>query len=259
MQNVIVASDLSERSRPAVKRAVELAIEANAKLTVLNVVNDALPTDISHQVKVGAATILKEQVATDIGTRKLDTEIKVVGGDPIAVINEAALELQADLLVVGSHRRRRFLDQIRETTMEHLIRASQIPVLLVTKQVDQPYQSVICGIALSGVCASIFPSIVLVAPRSELTLFHAHDVSFRKEAELEYDTWTTVYPVPSNLPEPIYVEAKAQEALQDLLRTQAYDLLAVGGHTRADGGRFVIGSFTAGLIRKPPCDILIGK
>lgn len=60
MEKIIVTSDLSERSRPAIKRAVELAISADAKLMVLNVVNDATPADLSNQLSVGAQTILAE-------------------------------------------------------------------------------------------------------------------------------------------------------------------------------------------------------
>lgn len=259
MEKIVIASDLSERSRPAVKRAVDLAVAVDAKLIVLNIVNNAMPEELSHQLQVGAQTILREQVDDDRGDRPLEVEIKVIVGDPIAEINEVCAHEDADLLVVGLHRRRRFLDQIRETTMEHLIRSSRIPILLVAKPAEAAHEKVLCGIALSGVCAAALHRITQVAPDSDLTLFHAHEVSFRKEAERDFETWKAIHPVPRDLPEPIFCEAAARDALDDIMETGSYDLLAIGGHTRASGGGYFLGRFTAGLIRNPPCDLLIAK
>ena len=259
MQRIIVASDLSERSRPAIKRAVELAISAYAKLLVLNIVNDDTPADVSHQLSVGAQTILAEQVAQDADGRALDAEIKVVVGDPLNEINLATKDFNADLLILGPHRRRVFLDQIRETTMEHLIRSSTIPVLLVAREADHAYQRVLCGIALSPACAAALHRVSVVAPQADLTLFHAHEVSFRQEAERDYETWKAVHPITKDLRDPTFVEASANDALEDLLENGKNDLLAIGGHTGSAGGRYRLGSFTASMIRNPPCDVLIAK
>jgi nucleotide-binding universal stress UspA family protein len=259
MQKIIVASDLSERSRPAIKRAVEMAVAANAKLILLNIVNAALPEEISHPFQVGATTILTNQVSEDLGDRVLDFDVNVMVGDPVEEINTLAITSNADLLIVGLHRRRTFLDQIRETTMEHLVRSSRIPILLVTEPADQAYQSVLCGIAFSDVCSNALKTIPLVAPDAEVSLFHAHEMSFGLEAEREFETWKAVHHMPRELPDPIYVDGSARDALENVFEEQTYDLLVVGGHTRADGGRYFIGRFTAGLIRNPPCDILIGK
>lgn len=259
MEKIIVTSDLSERSRPAIKRAVELAISADAKLMVLNVVNDATPADLSNQLSVGAQTILAEQVDHDAGGRALDVEIKVVVGDPIEEINKAITAFNPNLLIVGPHRRRVFLDQIRETTMEHLVRSSAKPVLLVASAAENAYQRVLCGIALSAACAAMLREVSNVAPKAELTLFHAHDVSFRRAAERDYDTWKVVHPVPEGLPEPVFVEASANDALENLVKDDKYDLLAVAGHTGSGIGRYHLGSFAASMIRKPVCDVLIVK
>lgn len=259
MQKIIVASDLSDRSRPAVKRAVDLAIAVNAKLIVVTVVNEDIPKDLSRQVQVGSQTILSEQVAKDAGERPLDVDINVIVGDPMAEINEVARSSDAELLVVGLHRRRKFLDQIRETTMEHVIRSSRIPILLAARPAEHGYRNVLCGVAMSRVCATALQKIPMVAPDASLTLFHAHKVSYRKQAMRDYEIWKAVYSPPDDAPEPIFVEDTARDALDDLMSGGSYDLVAIGGHTRAEGGRYFLGRFTAGLIRHPPCDLLIAK
>lgn len=259
MKNIIVASDLSERSRPAVRRAVSLATAADAKLTVVHVVDDAIPDSLSQQVRIGAKSILSDQVTADAEGKSLSCEIQVVIGDVMEEIDRIILNSYADLLIVGQHRRRKFLDQIRETTMEHLVRSSRIPVLLVTNQADNAYANVLGGVDLSSVCAIALNKVAMVAPNCNLSLFHAHEVSFRKEAERDYEIWKAVHPLPDDLPQPKFFEATAVDALSDITKHDSYDLLAIGGHTRSNAGRFFLGGFTAGLIRNPPCDLLIAK
>ncbi len=259
MKNILVASDLSERSRPAVRRAVNLAADVGARLTVLHVLDEAIPDNLSQQVQVGAKTILSEQVAEDAGDRSIASEVTVVIGDAVETINEIIDKSDADLLIVGLHRRRRFLDQIRETTMEHLIRSSRIPVLLVAGDGAKPYADVLSGVDLSKVCAAALYRIPMVAPTGNLTLFHAHEASFSKEARRDYQTWKAMFPLPEGLPAPQFYEAAAGDALREMLDRKSYDLLAIGGHTRSNAGRYILGSFTSGLIRNPPCDLLVAK
>lgn len=259
MQHILVASDLSERSRPAMRRAVGLARQAGARLTVLHVVDSAIPKDLAHPLEVGARSILADQVAEDAGEQELEADITVLHGDAVEAIEKAIDDTSPDLLVVGLHRRRAFLDQIRETTMEHVIRSSRIPVLLVAKEAARPYAHVLAGIDLSKVCAAALHKVPLVAPGAELTLFHAHEVSFRRESELEFATWKAVFPVPWNLPDPIYMEGSVGQVLDELMARGSYDLLALGGHTRSNAGRYVLGKFASGMIRNPPCDLLIAK
>lgn len=259
VNSIIVASDLSERSRQAVRRGVNLAADLNTKLTVLHVVDDAMPTTLSNQVQREAAGTLSDEVATDADGRKINHEIKVVVGDTIEEINAQTRSSNADLLIVGLHRRRVFLDHIKETTMEHLIRSSRLPVLLVANKADEAYTRVLGGVDLSRVCASALHKIRMIAPQAELTLFHAHEVSFRKEAERDYATWKAVSDLPGDLPDPVFVEARARDALHEVMDKGRYDLLAIGAHTRSNAGRYILGGFSAGLIRNPPCDLLLAK
>ncbi|WP_299962154.1 universal stress protein [uncultured Roseobacter sp.] len=259
MKNIVIASDLSERSRPALRRAVDMAAETGAQLTVLHIVDAALPEPLSQPVEVGARTMLSGQVAEDAGKRPLSVEITVAKGDAIQQITETVARVEADLLIVGLHRRRAFLDQIRETTMEHLIRSSTVPVLLVTGSAEQAYTRVLAGVALSDVCAAALGHIAALAPGADLTVFTAHEVSFREEAERDYETWKAMHPLPQDLPYPVFIEARPEEALQDIMADQSFDLLVIGGHTRSGAGRYILGSLSATLIRKPPCDLLIAK
>lgn len=259
MKSLVVASDLSERSRPALRRSVNLACRLGAKLWAVHVVDGAMPEVLSAKVKHQAKRQLSEQLAADLGGRTLDHEIAVLVGDPIEEINNTLQTSKADLLIVGIHRRRVFMDQIRETTMEHLVRASRRPVLLVTQSEGAEYKSVLGGVDLSAACAGALRKAHQIAPQAKWTMFHAHEVSFRKEAERDYATWAALSDLPADLPEPIFVEARVTDAFHDLVREGSFDLLAIGAHTRSNLGRYVLGSFTSDVVRRPPCDVLVAR
>lgn len=259
VKNIVAASDLSERSKPAVQRAVQLAAASGAKLTVVHVVDDSMPADLSDQLMAGAKALLTDQITADVAGRDVTAEVHVAAGDPMEAVKQVVEQTTADLLVVGVHRRRKFFDHVRETTMEHLVRSSRAPVLLAMAPADEPYKHVLSGVDLSLVCATALHKVERVAPEAELTLFHAHEISFRKEAEQDYATWQAMHALPKNLPTPTFIEATALDALQEMMDGQTYDLLAIGAHTRSNAGRYILGGFSASLIRKPPCDLLLAK
>jgi len=259
VKSIIVASDLSNRSRAALTRSVTLAASLGAKLQVVHVIDGTTPTETVAKVKEDAETKLSEQVKEDVKARTLDYEISVLIGDPIEEINAIVQNSDAELLILGIHRRRVFMDKIRETTMEHLVRSSRLPVLLVVRHAEQDYAHVLGGVDLSSVCAGALRKAYQIAPNAKWTLFHAHEVSFGREAKRDYATWKALSDLPPNLPMPIFVEASASDAVHDLMKKGDYDLLAIGVHTRSNIGRYVLGGFTSGLVRSPPCDLIVAR
>ncbi len=259
MKNILVASDLSDRSRPAIRRGVQLAAQAGARLTIVHVVDGALPDQITAGVRKDAERLLREAVDAASDGHGISTDIVVALGDTVEAINEIAQSSEAGLLIVGLHRRRVFLEFVKETTMELLVRSSRLPVLLVTGDGDTPYGRVLAGIDMSATCASGLHKIAIVAPQADLTLFHAHPVSFSQEAARDFEIWQAVHNVPENLPKPIFVEGPPGEVLEQVMDGETFDLLVMGAHTRSNAARFIVGGFSAGLVRNPPCDLLLAK
>lgn len=259
MPTILVASDLSDRSRLAVRRGVELAAELHADLTVVHVVDAAMPTELAEQIKSNAEVMLLSEVVSDMAGRRVTHRVDVRVGDPVEEIRIAASEHEATLLVLGAHRRRVFMDNIKETTMERVVRASDVPVLLVARAFERSYQKVLAATALSPICAAALHKVQRIAPEAALHLFHAHEVSFAKEARRDFDTWRVSLDVPSGLAEPIYFEGKATDAVEELMEEGGYDLLVVAAHTRTARHRYLLGSFSAKMIRNPTCDVLIAK
>src|SRR5262245_12325270 len=77
----------------------------------------------------------------------------VVTGDPFDGILRAAAENQADLVVMGSHRKQLLLDIFVGTTIERVIRRGSFPVLMVNHEAQRRYNKVIAPIDMSKASA----------------------------------------------------------------------------------------------------------
>ncbi len=259
MKCIIVSTDLSRRSLPALRRAAELCVAHGAALKVLHVVDNDVPAALADQAVASARDHLAAEVEEASGGSSLDVSVEVVAGDPFDAIPDYISATPADLLVVGMHRRRALFDQFRKTTVEHVIEKSALPVLVAVDAGDAPYEDALVGIDLTEVCTRAIKTVRALAPGVRLKLFHAHKPSFEAEAAREVDTWKAVYPVPFEVPDPVYVEASPKDALEEMMRDGGVDLLVIGMHSRTSVGRYFFGDVSAGLIRNPPCDVLIVK
>lgn len=80
-------------------------------------------------------------------------EVLVLKGDPYSEILDAAEERDDDMIVMGIPRKRRFLESLRGTTLERVLRASTRPVLSVRQPVRGPYTRVIFATDMSETSA----------------------------------------------------------------------------------------------------------
>ena len=134
-KNILLATDGSPSCEHAVDRAIVLAREKHASLTAVSVVytNDeylALAPGIIEELigkaKMKLATI--EQKANDAG---VDIKIVVKEGEAYEAINSLARQNGNDLIVMGSHGRKRIESLLMGSVTERTIGYSTCPVLVV--------------------------------------------------------------------------------------------------------------------------------
>ncbi len=182
-------------------------------------------------------------------------------------------ETKPDLVVLGVHRTRPVWDMFSGTTVERIVRATELPVLLVAGPVEGEYGKVLCGIDLSKSCAAAARWAAKLAPDAEFSTFHALHVPFKSwvapsdsaaalapfvaEARERVDAWWQQEVLPSQLPKPeLQAEAIPTAFLEARTKIRP-DLVAVGAHARAAFVPTLLGSFTEDLIRTSPSDVLI--
>ena len=142
---ILVASDLTEASQPALRTAIELGRRLGATLTALHVIEPAYQANHWFVPHIGAdAEALASLIDRELGAAraKLDgqlkaldapdsTELHVLIGRPAQTIVDTAKNLGFDLLVVGTHARKGLEHAILGSVAERVVRTSLVPVLTV--------------------------------------------------------------------------------------------------------------------------------
>jgi nucleotide-binding universal stress UspA family protein len=102
LSRILVATDLSPRALKAIARAVQLAAEQGAVLTILHVLTAETGNKArQRQVALQAEKDLRRDIATLSSARDGRATIRVVTGTPFVEIIRRAREEAADLILVG--------------------------------------------------------------------------------------------------------------------------------------------------------------
>ena len=138
--SVIVAVDDSEPADAAAAVAARLARGAGASVTGCYVVDTIHlyenaanfgfdPEPLAREMRDGAEAIVHAALAR--AGLAGDTPVVVVEGEPVSAIVASAKERHATLIVCGTHGRRGVRRFVLGSVAEHLVRTSEIPVLVV--------------------------------------------------------------------------------------------------------------------------------
>lgn len=273
---ILVATDMSPRSDRAVERAFQLARTLSVPLQVLLVLDDALPEDLLAAVHDKASTQLKAICARfGQGTQYV---VNVQAGDPTEELLRAAEPSEGTLMVMGPHRPRLFLDGLRETTMQRVVRRTSAAVLLATIPVIGPYQSQLSLVDYGPASAAALTLGAELAPDAPIKAAHAIHVpytgmlettgavqldlqqAFAKDAETQDQQWRKTTQLPANLTAPTDIrQMQPLSLVEDLCRGNGFDLVTAGAHGRVGAARSYLGSLALDLMRAPPCDVLIAR
>lgn len=146
---ILAATDFSTRSNRALRQAGLLAQASGASLAVVHVVDDDQPQGLLDMERREANEILREQISVMPELQKAKCNPLVVTGSPFSGILHAATTMQADLIVMGTHRRTLLRDIFVGTTVERVIRTGPFPVLMVNREVQQHYDRVLVPVETS--------------------------------------------------------------------------------------------------------------
>lgn len=149
MQRIMLATDFSERSDRALRRAVLIARAHGAVLDLVHVVDDDRPRRIVDHDATDARALLRELAQSLWSADGITCETDVVLSDPFAGIITAVAQKKPDLLVIGPHRRHILKDAFLGTTAERTIRSVDCPVLMVNGPPVAPWRHILLTTDLS--------------------------------------------------------------------------------------------------------------
>jgi universal stress protein E len=171
---IVCATDLTARSELALSRAVLLAQQTGARLTLVHAVGPRR-SERHLRAQVNRAYVqLLTRVDRAFGSASTAIDIAVRGGVPLDVIAQVVSETNADLVVLAAPQRRR-RDSIIGTTAERLLRAIERPVLVVHRAVQGSYSRVAMAVDLSNTSLPMIQAAARlgVLDNAETTLLHA--------------------------------------------------------------------------------------
>lgn len=149
MQRLLCATDFSERSDRALRRAVLVARAEKAELDLVHVVDDDRPKRLVDHEATDAWALLRQQMATLGSVDGVKGRSDVILADPFEGIVRATEERRPDILVLGPHRRQFLRDAFVGTTAERAIRKVACPVLSVNGPPVSPYRQILLTTDLS--------------------------------------------------------------------------------------------------------------
>lgn len=138
-ERILIAIDFSENSTYAFDCALMLARQFNARLTVMHVINEPIDLrgfyvphisfeQLEKEIEAGAADMMEKFCREKMGDYQ-DFVTSIVTGIPYEEILRAAREIDASLIVVGTHGRTGLDHIIFGSTAERVVRSAPCPVL----------------------------------------------------------------------------------------------------------------------------------
>ncbi len=280
MKHVMVATDFSERSDRALRRATLLARSIGAQMTLITAVDEDRPRRMVEEEKREAESLLRAMKMTLRDVDGIGCETRVLVAEPSQAIVEFAAEIAPDLLVLGPHRRQLFRDIFVGTTAERTIRNAPCPVLMVNAAPVAAYRNVLLATDLSKTSAhalNIYAKAALTTdvPHSVVHVFEAPMLQLATASALtQQEAKLYIEDVKRDAARTLssFMAAVGIGGAQPLLRQNTTavnheilaaaaeidaDLIVVASKQRDGLERWLLGSMTERVLRDATVDVLV--
>jgi universal stress protein E len=217
---VLCATDLLPKSESAINRTGMLAGQLNADLSLLHVVTPPESDGMLEQDLQSAREQLKSRARPPLWLAGPAPNVLVRTGSPARILIQTAKEMAADLIVLGTHRKRPARDALAGTIAERVLSEHQCPVLIVKRKPKNAYRNILLALDRSASSTSALraaESLVLKDPAVRATVVHA--------LEPPYEQMLTSAGIGANAIT-LYADAWKREAstvLRDLLKQASND------------------------------------
>lgn len=296
IERILCPTDYSEFSERALLRAVRLASWFGARITAVHVIPPTpwlVPADTGTPYVAVPADRLRglrqvealERFVLPYGGEGVPIHTQLLDGDPSRLIQQAALELPADLLVMGTHGRGGFEHLLLGSVTEKVLRRATCPVLTVggaaPSKFDGPlFRRIVCALDLTEAPSRTIDVALSLAEENmaRVTLVHVLEglpcqagppfyrtlpEILRLRRELFEEAEDRLHSrVPTVARDFLSVSERVEEGtpwrlvLQVAEETRA-ELIVMGAHSRGVLGRAFFGSTVNQVVRQAPCPVLV--
>lgn len=271
LPRVVVAIDASAYATTVLEAAARLPYAATeASIHVVHVIRWGMGYSVptyallerhGQEVLQRSAQTLESLLPPPPGRPRVETSL--VFGTAFVEIVRHARECRAELVVVGRHGERKFLDALIGSTAERVVRKGSCPTLVVSPLASRPHARPLVGLDLSDDCRRAFTfARRLVAPDVAFDVVHVVDDDADPDDAATHAAIEDAVArcAGSAARGAVVVRAGDPRAvLLDEARGRGSDLLVLGTHGRSAIAQMLIGSVAEGVVRGAPCDVLVAR
>lgn len=186
---VLAATDFSSAAGCAADRAAMLCRETGAALELFHAVNVSgldrlrrLVPGIPNGLEQRAMEERREEIS-QLGQRLgslygLSANAQVGVGAAFPKIEQCAIDLSADLVVLGAHGSSTMIHPVLGHTAARMAERSALPVLVVKQAPQEKYRNVLVPVDFSAHSLPALMTACAVAPGANIILMHAYGVPF---------------------------------------------------------------------------------
>ncbi|TVP43552.1 MAG: universal stress protein [Halomonas sp.] len=275
-RTLLFATDLSAENRAAFARALRFAYAHSIQLDVLHVLDPYLPRRVLRDLEsavVEDITATLTDLREDYALEAPKTLIQTVTGAPHVEIVREAHERNAELIILGMHRKRGQKDLLAGTTVMRVLRSAPCPVVVASYQPIQPWQHILVPIDFSLTARHTLKEALIRFPEATLTLLHAWSLPGERElgSQAYYAQWREheVQRLREQLTneidslmrdldgvpdiELVLEQGAACEVLQAYMKRHSPDLVMIGSR----GQPHHVSHVTEMLLNDPHCDLML--
>ncbi|MFT6076841.1 MAG: nucleotide-binding universal stress UspA family protein [Myxococcota bacterium] len=276
MKNILVATDLSAGADRAVLRAVKLAQEFEAKLTIAHVINGKMKKSVIENAKNSAEEEINFCIK-EIKIKDLKIEIKICVGNAYAEILNLIEKTNPDLIVLGLHSHVDNDHHIIGSVTERLMRNSHKPLLIVKDRFEKKYQDILSAIDFNVHSKKSLEVAFKLFGDSKFHLLHSYEIPFLGFAqeggiiekgvadnsakflkEMADDLLKNFKGKKPKI-EKIVKKGYIMNVLNEEVKTINPGLLVIGTHKKHGIIDSIAISPTDDILINPPCDVLIAN
>jgi len=287
-RNVLLATDLSARCDRALDRAVAIAADASAQLTILHVYEEFEESRLAYgrytapswRAPPDAVAIAKRRIReglrADVGNAVEKATVLIEDGEPAEVIERVATSERADLIVTGVASERMFASRpvILGKTVEKLLRRVSIPTLIVRNRPRASYEHIVIATDFSEPSSQALHVALQFFPDQTLHLLHAFEPPYagviadpHRQAEnfrVVHAGDLAAFLDAMALPESarrrlvsLIEPGRPAQLVHEYVRDRGADLVVLGTHGRGATLEALLGSTAKNILRSLPCDALL--
>jgi nucleotide-binding universal stress UspA family protein len=275
-KKILCPVDLSDLSIGPLRYSGVLAKDLEAELHILHAHKWAAPLEFvpgeeqyfMAEIKIWEAStgkIIEDFANQYVGD--VPFQASVVENGIVEAIVEKSKEIEADLIVMGTHGRSGMGRLVSGSVAEEVIRSEDRPVLVIRMGLKPPgypqplFSKILCPVNFTDVASDALLYALSISARysAHLTVIYSieHDMETEDSAREKLETWISDVTDQQCSCRIVTESGHASEQIIRFARSSESDLIVIGAQKRPFLETILFGTTTERVMRHAPCPVLV--